>query len=76
MGALGSLCFDGVSVHECGITKVDAIDTMGAGDSYAAGFLVRYFDTRDVDAAMAFAAERAAHTCTVHGAFGRPSKIR
>lgn len=76
MGALGSLCFDGESVHECGVAKVDAIDTMGAGDSYAAGFLVRYFDTRDVDAAMAFAAERAAHTCTVHGAFGRPSKIR
>ena len=76
MGADGSLCFDGARVHEQGAVTVDALDTMGAGDSYAAGFLVRYLDTRDVDAAMAFAAERAAQTCTMHGAFGRPGKIR
>lgn len=76
MGARGSLCLDGERVHELGVVAVEALDTMGAGDSYAAGFLVRYFDTRDVDVAMAFAAERAAHTCMVHGAFGCPSKIR
>lgn len=75
MGEHGSLCFDGEKLHEQGVDAVDAVDTMGAGDSYAAGFLVRYFDTRDVDAAMAFAARRAARTCTVHGAFGHPGKI-
>ena len=76
MGARGSLCSDGERVHQQGAVTVEALDTMGAGDSYAAGFLVRYLDTRDVDAAMAFAAERAAQTCTVHGAFGRPGTIR
>lgn len=69
-GEEGSVCSDGTTVHEQGICPVDAIDTMGAGDSFAAAFLVRYLDTHDVPQSMAFAAERAAQTCTLRGAFG------
>lgn len=71
-GAEGSICLAKDGMHHQGIVSCDAIDAMGAGDSFAAAFLVRYFDTHDVDRALAFAAERAALTCTYHGAFGHP----
>ncbi|MBQ3283788.1 MAG: hypothetical protein IJI16_02625 [Atopobiaceae bacterium] len=74
-GEEGSTCSDGKTRHEQGICQVDAIDTMGAGDSFAAAFLVRYLDTDDIAQAMAFAAERAAHTCTLRGAFGYGKRI-
>ena len=57
-------------LHEVAACPADLLDTMGAGDSFAAAFLVRYLDVHDVAEALAFAAERAARTCEVHGAFG------
>lgn len=75
-GSRGSVCSDGGCRFEQGIVPVEAVDAMGAGDSFAAAFLVRYFETRDIPQAMAFAADRAAHTCTFNGAFGHPGKIR
>lgn len=56
--------------HEVSACEAQVVDTMGAGDSFAAAFLVRYYDTHDLAAALAFAAERAAVTCGVRGAFG------
>lgn len=75
-GSQGSVCSDHGKRYEQGIVPVHAIDAMGAGDSFAAAFLVRYFETRDIPCAMTFAADRAAHTCTFNGAFGHPGKIR
>lgn len=57
-------------LHEVAASPAELLDTMGAGDSFAAAFLVRYLDARDVAGALVFAAERAARTCEVHGAFG------
>lgn len=48
------------------------VDTMGAGDSFIAGFLTRFFESEDMAAALDYAAERAALTCGFHGAFGHP----
>lgn len=70
LGVRGSLCFDGRRVWRQDAVKTDAIDTMGAGDSFAAAFLVRYMDEHDCTAALAYAAECAARTCCVRGAFG------
>ena len=75
-GSRGSVASDHGQRYEQGIVPVEARDAMGAGDSFAAAFLVRYFDTHDISQAMAFAADRAAHTCTFNGAFGHPGKIR
>jgi fructoselysine 6-kinase len=71
-GDQGSVCLAGGKRYVQGIVPCDVVDTMGAGDSFAAAFLVKYFQTKDIPAALAFAASRAAITCTRHGAFGYP----
>jgi len=38
-GAKGSLIFDGANLHEIDALKVQAVDTVGAGDMYAGAFL-------------------------------------
>lgn len=48
------------------------VDTMGAGDSFIAGFLTRFHETGEMKASLDFAAERAAETCGFHGGFGYP----
>jgi fructoselysine 6-kinase len=48
------------------------VDTMGAGDSFIAGFLTRFHQSGNLPQALDYAAERAALTCGFHGAFGYP----
>jgi len=50
-------------------------DTMGAGDSFIAGFLTRFYDSGDMRAALDYAADRAAVTCSFFGAFGHPHPL-
>ena len=75
-GKEGAIFYDGKAVYRQGIVKVDAIDTMGAGDSFIAGFLTRYTDTGDMEASLRYAAERSAKTCTERGGFGHPHPLR
>lgn len=72
MGEKGALFYDGKVFYPQPVKKVDAIDTMGAGDSFIAGFLTKYTDTHDMKDSLVYAAERAAVTCTIHGGFGHP----
>ncbi len=48
------------------------VDTMGAGDSFIAGFLSRFHGSGDMASALGYAAERAAATCGFFGGFGYP----
>lgn len=54
------------------IKPVKVVDTMGAGDSFIAGFLTRYMMSKNMVEALDFAASCAANTCTFHGGFGYP----
>ena len=84
-GSLGALTYDGVRFYAQPPALVDAVDTMGAGDSFASAMLVSVLQALEklpglwssemvraavLPNAMARAAEFAAHTCLVHGAFG------
>lgn len=73
-GSKGAIFYDGEKFYRQGIKKVEAIDTMGAGDSFIAGFLTAYGSGKTMEEALEYGAERSAYTCTVRGGFGHPHK--
>ena len=54
---------------------VTPVDTMGAGDSFIAGFLVKIADDSSIPEALDYAATVSAETCLVHGGWGHPHKL-
>lgn len=56
--------------------KVQVVDTMGAGDSFIAGFLTEYSRSGSMEQALSFAADRAAETCTHYGGIGYPAPLK
>lgn len=74
-GSKGAVFYDGKKIYRQGIKKVEAIDTMGAGDSFIAGFLTAYGNGKTMEEALDYAAERSALTCTVRGGFGHPHPL-
>ena len=68
-GADGSLAHDGRTWWRASAVPVEAVDTTGAGDSYAAAFLNAWLAGADVEQAMAAGSASAARTCTHTGAW-------
>jgi len=69
-GSQGATVFDGQQFYRQGIVKTEVIDTLGAGDAFAARFLVEHLSATPIQEAMARAAQSAAETCGYYGAFG------
>lgn len=69
-GKDGAWVFDGSKLYHQEVIPVQAVDTLGAGDAFAARFLVEYVDGTPIQTAMKRAAESAAQNCTWFGAFG------
>lgn len=69
MGELGSLAYDGTIFHHYGIVGCDVKDTMGAGDSYIAGFLKGLLQGEPIDRCMALGAESSSVTLGYVGAW-------
>lgn len=70
LGSSGSICYDGTVFIRYGIKECDNIvDTMGAGDSYIAGFLTGIISGRTIEEAMELGAETATETLRYFGAW-------
>lgn len=85
LGSKGALVFDGTRFYRQLPHLVRPVDTMGAGDSFAAAMLVHLLQAMDshetfpwesslfcagtLPAALEAAAEFSSKTCLVHGAF-------
>ena len=58
LGEKGSIAYDGERFYECGIVPAEkVVNTVGAGDSYIAGFTKGVLDGLDVSACMHAGAE-------------------
>lgn len=70
LGEQGSLCYDGEVFHKFGIIPCDhLVDSMGAGDSYIAGFLFGIIEGLPIEAAMEKGASTATETLKYFGAW-------
>lgn len=69
-GGQGAILSAGDRIYHQPIVETDIIDTLGAGDSFIAGFLTAFCVKQDITYALRQAAETAAKTCGVYGAFG------
>lgn len=69
LGENGSLAFDGTHYYVCGIENVGVVDTMGAGDSFIAGFLYGVANQCSIEECLRFGTKSAARTITYFGAW-------
>lgn len=69
-GKQGSWIYDGAALYHQDIIPVETVDSLGAGDAFAARFLVEYASGVEIQRAMQLAAQSAAENCTHFGAYG------
>lgn len=90
MGSQGAMVWDGDTFYPAAAKEVAIIDTLGAGDSFAAGFLMGYVEhifaqslapgsseyKEKMQTILAAASELSAETCMRQGAFGYGTKLQ
>lgn len=69
LGEKGSIAYDGEKYYKEGIVEVELADTMGAGDSYIAGFMRGVLKGMPIEQCMIKGAENAAETLKYSGAW-------
>lgn len=74
-GAEGAVFYKNGEMFHRSPDPTDVIDTMGAGDSFIAGFLTCYIDTGNMEEALDAAAASSAKTCTFNGGIGYPHNL-
>ncbi len=74
-GIEGALLAGEAGVFEAPAQPVEAIDTLGAGDTYIANVLVGLLDGRHPETILQDAAQAAANTCLMRGAFGHAAPM-
>ena len=68
-GSRGSMAYDGQRFYGQGIVPCRVVDTMGAGDSFIAGFLHSWLEGLDIPGCMAAGAQCSAVTLGYEGAW-------
>jgi fructoselysine 6-kinase len=74
-GKQGATAFDGQQIYHQPIVPVNVVDTLGAGDAFAARFGTAYLDGVGIESALAQAARMAAEVCTYFGAWGHETTL-
>lgn len=69
LGENGSIAWDGEKFTSYGIIPVEVVDTMGAGDSYIAGFMRGVLMNKSIDECMAIGAKNASNIIQHRGAW-------
>ncbi len=69
MGANGSMVYDGETFIKYGIIPCEVVDTMGAGDSYIAGFLKGILEDKEIIECMEMGARNSSETISYSGAW-------
>ena len=69
LGKNGSIGYDGNSWYRFGIIECKVVDTMGAGDSFIAGFLYGILNGLNVQDSMEAGAQNSAVTIGYQGAW-------
>lgn len=69
MGEEGSIVYDGEKYIKFGIIPCNVVDTMGAGDSYIAGFLKGILEKQPVEECMKMGASNSSVTLEYNGAW-------
>jgi fructoselysine 6-kinase len=69
-GIAGAFAYDGRKVYRQDIVETEVVDTLGAGDAFAARLLVEVHGGTPLADALGLAAESAAVTCGYLGAYG------
>ena len=69
LGDQGSLAYDGKAFTKGGIVPCNVVDTMGAGDSYIAGFLMGILEKKPLEECMYMGAENSSVTLEYNGAW-------
>lgn len=68
-GEKGSIAYDGNDFTEYGIVECEVVDSMGAGDSYIAGFLMGIFEGKSIVESMKIGAMSSSETIGYYGAW-------
>lgn len=68
-GDQGSIAYDGQDFYAQPCVKVEVVDPLGAGDSFAGSFLVAYLNKQPLPTCLQLAASYAAQVCTRFGGF-------
>lgn len=69
LGEKGSIVYDGEKFTTFGIIPCNVVDTMGAGDSFIAGFLKGVLEEKEVEACMEMGAANSSVTLEYNGAW-------
>lgn len=68
-GEIGSMAYDGKDFTKYGIVECDVVDSMGAGDSYIAGFIMGILEGKSIIECMKMGALSSSITLGYYGAW-------
>ena len=74
-GMKGSLLYNGEKIYHQQVFETEVVDTLGAGDAYAARLLVEYLSGKPMELCLKLASFSASETCGYYGAWNHGAPL-